>query len=42
VRSILERAGFADIVIDRVTSDIIGSSPEGETEYACTMALQFG
>jgi SAM-dependent methyltransferase len=37
VQSILERAGFADIVIDRETPDIIGSSPEEETEYACTM-----
>ena len=29
VRSILERAGFADIVIDRETPGIIGSSPGG-------------
>jgi SAM-dependent methyltransferase len=37
VRSILERAGLTDIVIDRETPDIIGSSAEEETEYACTM-----
>jgi SAM-dependent methyltransferase len=37
VRNILDSAGFADIVIDRETPDIIGSSPEEETEYACTM-----
>jgi hypothetical protein len=37
VRSILERAGFTNIVVDRETPDIIGSSPEEETEYACTM-----
>jgi len=24
-------------VVDRETPDIIGSSPEEETEYACTM-----
>ena len=37
VRSILERAGFADIVIDRETPDIIGSASEEEAEYACVM-----
>jgi SAM-dependent methyltransferase len=37
VRSILERAGFADVVIDRETPDIIGSTPEEEAEYACVM-----
>ena len=37
VRSILERAGLTDIVIDRENPDIIGSSAEEETEYACTM-----
>jgi SAM-dependent methyltransferase len=37
VRSILEGAGFTNIVVDRETPDIIGSSPEEETEYACTM-----
>jgi SAM-dependent methyltransferase len=37
VRSILERAGFADVVIDRKTPDIIGSTPEEEAEYACVM-----
>jgi SAM-dependent methyltransferase len=33
----LERAGFADVVIDRETPDIIGSTPEEEAEYACVM-----
>jgi SAM-dependent methyltransferase len=37
VRSILERAGFADVVIDRETPDIIGSTPEEEAEHACIM-----
>jgi len=37
LRSILERAGFAEIVIDRETPDIIGSTPEEEAEYACVM-----
>jgi len=37
VRSILERSGFADIEISRETPNIIGSSPEEETEYARTM-----
>ena len=37
VRSILERAGFADVVIDRKTPDIIGSTPAEEAEYACVM-----
>jgi SAM-dependent methyltransferase len=37
VRRILERAGFAEIVIDRETPDIIGSTPEEEAEYACVM-----
>jgi SAM-dependent methyltransferase len=37
VRSILDRAGFTNIVVDRETPDMIGSSPEEETEYACTM-----
>jgi SAM-dependent methyltransferase len=37
VRSILERAGFADVVIDRETPDIIGSTPAEEAEYACVM-----
>ena len=33
----LERAGFADVVIDRETPDIIGLTPEEEAEYACVM-----
>jgi SAM-dependent methyltransferase len=37
VRSILQRAGFADVVIDRETPDIIGSTPAEEAEYACVM-----
>ena len=37
VRSILESAGFADVVIDRETPDIIGSTPEEEAEHACIM-----
>jgi SAM-dependent methyltransferase len=37
VRSILESADFAEIVIDRETPDIIGSTPEEEAEYACVM-----
>jgi SAM-dependent methyltransferase len=37
VRSILESAGFGDIVIDRETPDIIGSTPEEEAEHACIM-----
>ncbi len=37
VRSILKAAGFADIVIDRATPDIIGSTPADEAEYACVM-----
>jgi SAM-dependent methyltransferase len=37
VRSILEKAGFADIDVNRETPDIIGSGPEEETEYACMM-----
>jgi SAM-dependent methyltransferase len=37
VRRILERAGFGDVVIDRQTPDIIGSTPEEEAEYACVM-----
>jgi SAM-dependent methyltransferase len=37
VRSILEKAGFAEIVVDRETPDIIGSTPEEEAEYACVM-----
>jgi SAM-dependent methyltransferase len=37
VRSILERADFADVVIDRETPDIIGSTPAEEAEYACVM-----
>jgi SAM-dependent methyltransferase len=37
VRGILERAGFADVVVDRETPDIIGSTPEEEAEYACVM-----
>jgi SAM-dependent methyltransferase len=37
VRSVLERAGFAEIAIDRETPDIIGSTPEEEAEYACVM-----
>jgi len=37
VRSILERAGFAEVVIDRETPDISGSTPEEEAEYACVM-----
>jgi hypothetical protein len=37
VRTILERAGFADVAIDRQTPDIIGSTPEEEAEYACVM-----
>jgi SAM-dependent methyltransferase len=37
VRSILERAGFANVVIDRETPDIIGSPPEEEAEHACIM-----
>jgi hypothetical protein len=34
VRSILERAGFAGVKIERETPDVIGSTPE-EEEYAC-------
>ncbi len=37
VRSILEKAGFTDVVIDRETPDIIGSTPEEEAEHACIM-----
>ena len=37
VRSILESAGFADVVIDRETPNIIGSTPEEEAEHACIM-----
>ena len=37
VRSILESAGFADVVIHRETPDIIGSTPEEEAEHACIM-----
>jgi SAM-dependent methyltransferase len=37
VRSILETAGFADVVIDRETPVIFGSTPEAEAEYACAM-----
>jgi len=37
VRSILEKAGFAGVVIDRETPDIIGSTPEEEAEHACIM-----
>jgi SAM-dependent methyltransferase len=37
VRSILERAGFAEVVLDRETPDIGGSTPEEEAEYACVM-----
>jgi SAM-dependent methyltransferase len=37
VRSILESAGFANVVIDRETPDIIGSTPEEEAEHACIM-----
>ena len=33
----LERAGFADVVIDRETPEIVGSTPEEEAEYACVM-----
>ena len=37
VRSILESSGFANVVIDRETPDIIGSTPEEEAEHACIM-----
>jgi SAM-dependent methyltransferase len=37
VRSILEAAGFADVVIERETPDIIGATPEEEAEHACIM-----
>ena len=37
VRSVLEKAGFTNVVIDRETPDIIGSTPDEEAEYACTM-----
>ncbi len=37
VRSILDSAGFADVVIDRETPDIIGATPEEEAEHACIM-----
>jgi SAM-dependent methyltransferase len=37
VRSILEGAGFAAVKIERETPDIIGSTPEEEAEYACSM-----
>jgi SAM-dependent methyltransferase len=37
VRSILESAGFADVVIDRETPDIIGSTAEEEAEHAFIM-----
>jgi SAM-dependent methyltransferase len=37
VRSILESSGFADVVIDRETPDIIGSTPGEEAEHAFIM-----
>jgi SAM-dependent methyltransferase len=37
VRSILEKAGFADIEINREAPFIIGSTPEEEAEHACIM-----
>jgi SAM-dependent methyltransferase len=37
VRSILDMAGFADVVIDRETPVIFGSTPKEEAEYACAM-----
>ena len=37
VRSILEAARFADVVIERETPDIVGSTPEEEAEHACIM-----
>ena len=38
VRSVLERAGFADVEIKRETPYIIGSTPEEEADYACIMS----
>jgi SAM-dependent methyltransferase len=37
VRSILEASAYADVMIERETPDIIGSTPEEETEFACSM-----
>ena len=37
VRSVLEKAGFTDVAVDRETPDIIGSTPEEEAEHACIM-----
>jgi SAM-dependent methyltransferase len=38
VRSVIEKAGFVDIEINRETPDIIGSTPEAEADYACIMS----
>ena len=38
MRSVLERAGFADVEIKRETPYIIGSTPEEEADYACIMS----
>ena len=38
VRTILDKAGFADVEIKRETPDIIGSAPEEEADYACLMS----
>jgi SAM-dependent methyltransferase len=37
VRSILEASAYADVMIKRETPDIIGSTPEEEAEFACSM-----
>jgi SAM-dependent methyltransferase len=37
VRSILEASAYADVMIERETPDIIGSTPEEEAEFACSM-----
>jgi hypothetical protein len=37
VRSILEKAGFTDIEINRERLSIVGSSAEEEAEHACIM-----
>jgi SAM-dependent methyltransferase len=37
VRSIIEASAYADVMIERETPDIIGSTPEEEAEFACSM-----
>ena len=38
VRSILDKAGFANVEITHETPDIIGAAPEEEADYACIMS----